>query len=344
MSRPAWNRIGVLAATGIVALTAAAPSNGQATTFRLGEGGDWEEVRAPELGGDEYIIASARRMLADGDARGAINTLDDWIETNETGDSRWLSTAYLTRADALLLLDREFKALYDYEALIREFPQSEEFLIALEREFEIALRYLDGLRIRVMGLRLEGGKDLGVELLIRIQERAPGSAIAEQAAISLADYYYRTGDWEMAAQQYEIYIVNFPQGPNLTQALERRILSNIARFEGPSHDASMLLDAKQQIRAFEGMFPAEAERTGLNEELVVRIDESMAAQELETAEWYLTRNHLASARFILRRLVASQPRTRAATRAIQILDERGWLIEEPEEAAGEAGENEGGEE
>jgi len=307
----------------------APPAAAQATEYRLSDAGEWEAVDAPEPGSDEAIIADARRRLADEDPASAKEILDAWIERNEASDSPWLPEAYLLRGDAILAMDREFDALYDYEAVIRQFPESEAFLEALDRELEIAIRYANGLRIRLLGIRVEDAGELAVELLIRVQERAPRSAAAERAAIELADYYYRTRDMELAQEAYDLYIANYPQGEHLVRALKRRIFANIALFKGPRYDASHLIDAREQIRAFSNAYPAEAEQAGLDDALLARIDESEAAQLLETATWRLGQGDGAGARFLLRRLVRKHPRSLAASRALQILRSRGWLEDDP---------------
>ena len=88
-----------------------------------------------------------------------------------------------------------------------------------------------------------------------------------------------------------------------------------------------LIDARVRIRDFRRRYPLEAERTGINEGLVARIDESMAARLLEAAEWYSTQGDHASVRYTLRRLVAKYPRSLSAARALETLETRGWLDE-----------------
>jgi len=316
----------------LTVLIASGSALGQKTEYTLSEDGEWQETRSPEPGTDEATIAEARRLLAEESPAAAKSVLDEWIEQNETTSNRFLPEAYRLRGDARLAMDREFNAMYDYEAVVREFPGSEEFLVALERELDIALRYINGLRIRIAGFRLENAEDLGVEFLIRVQERAPGSALAERAAIELADYYYRKREMDLAGQSYDLYIENFPQGPNLERAMKRRIFANIAVFKGPKYDASSLIDAREQIQAFSNVFPAEAEQTGIDDALLARIDESAAAQMLETAEWYLRRNEPAAARLVLKRLVRRHPRSLAASRSIQMMRDRGWLEALPDAA------------
>src|SRR5690606_32200410 len=119
---------------------------------------------------------------------------DGWLEEHEQSDSPLLAQAFLLRGDAVLASGNEYRALYDYERVIIDFPGSPEYARAVERELEIGIRYLHGLRRKLWGIRFAGATDVGEELLVRVQERMPGSALAERAGIELADFYYRTRD------------------------------------------------------------------------------------------------------------------------------------------------------
>src|SRR5262249_2317618 len=151
--------------------------------------------------------------------------------------------AYLLKGDATLADGNEFNALYDYEALCLQFPGSEDFVKAVQRELNIATQYVHGLKRKWLGMRLTSSEDIGAELLGRVQERLPGSRLAEQACWELADYYYRTRDLKDAADAYEIFAKNFPRSEHADEARKRRIYANIARFQGPNYDASALVDA-----------------------------------------------------------------------------------------------------
>jgi len=278
---------------------------------------------------DRAVLAQARRQLAENNPRGALNTIRPWIDANEFFDNPGLPEALLIRGDALTATGREWRALYDYERILREFPASEMFLLANEREYEIASRYLEGLRTRFLGMRIINAEDIGVELLIRIQERMPGSALAERAAIRLGDHFYDKREITLAADMYEIYLRNFPNGPNRIKAEKRRIYTSLARFKGPRYDASSLIDARLNIEDFVRRYPIEAQRTGINEGLLARIDESQAAQMLDTAEWYLQTRNYPAARLTMQRLILSHPLTFAAERARDFMHERGWEVPAP---------------
>jgi len=317
----------------IVAITlvlASGPAFAQTTTYTLDEGRGWVETANPEPGSAADVIGRARKALAEGRPSRAKDLLDDWIDANEFSKSELLPEAFLRRGDARVALGREDRALYDYERVIKDYPGTEQFVIALERELEIGLRYLNGLRRRLWGtFRIEDATSIGEELLLRVQERLPGSRLAERAAIELADYYYRERELRLAADAYDIFVMNYPKSEYLQKAMQRRVFANIARFKGPKYDAGGLLEAQILIRDFAMKYPAQAEETGMNDALVARLDESAAAQMIETARWYFVRKDPVSARLVLTRLLRKHPGTIAAGEGATIMQERGWLATPP---------------
>lgn len=316
--RRAW--VGI-AAAGL----AVVPAGAQQTEFRLGEGGRWDPTRAPAPGTEEATIAEARRWLAADQPGKARDLLDAWIEEHRLEASPWLPEAYLLRGDAKLAMDEEYNALVDYETVVGEFASSPAFVTALEREFGIAKRYLNGLRKRFLGMRIEDASPIGEELVLCIAERLPGSQLAEDAVLELAEWYYRTRELRAAAETYDVFLELFPRSERRMHAYQRRILSNVARFKGPEYDASGLREARIRILEFRDRYPAEAVRTGLGDALAARLDESEAAQMLTTARWYLKKKDGASARLTLERLTRSHPGTVSADRALAIMTERGWV-------------------
>jgi tetratricopeptide (TPR) repeat protein len=312
-------------------LLAERPTAAQQSTYELdAEAGVWIAGEAPEPGTDEWVIAEARRALAADKPGEAESALAEWLRVHERTDNPWLPEAYMLRGDARVARGNEYKALYDYETVAKDFTSSEVFLPTLERELRVARMYLAGLRKKFLGLRIESATPIGIELMMRIQERAPGSQLAETAAIELADHFYRVRDLELAAEMYSIFLTNYPQSEHRLHAMLRQIYANVGRFKGPKYDASTLVEARALIRQFEAEFPQQAEELGITEALIARLDESAAAQMLASAEWYLRRGDEVSARFILRRLVVRHDGTVAAAGARDLLDARGWEYAPPE--------------
>src|SRR5262249_36853976 len=202
---------------------ASAAAVAQTTTFQLDDKGEWVAAPSRPRSADEATIMEARQLLADNKPSQARKVLTAWIDNHAATDNPFLPQAYLLRGDAITSGGNEFKALYDYEAVVKGFPESEEYTRALKRELEIAIKYVYGLKRIWLGIRWSDATEVGEELLVRVQERLPGSTLAERAGIELADFYYRDRDLRLAADMYEIFLANFPKSQYAQHARERRI-------------------------------------------------------------------------------------------------------------------------
>lgn len=304
---------------------------GASTAYKSDGQGGWTPEKAPVEGSDEAVLAQARRELAEDRASAACRTIDKWLKPRERTFQPLVPQAYLIRADATAV-SNEYEALFDYETIIKSFPGSPEYVTAIERELEIAVRYLNGLDRKQFGIRYINAEGVGEELLVRVHERLPGSQLGERAVIELGDYYYRELDLDSAAVVYQAFVANYPRSAYVMRAKQRQIFSNLGKFKGPRYDATSLLDSAALIRRFQNEYPSQAQSVGLDDALLTRIDESRAAQMLETADWYMERKDPVSARVVLRRLFKTYPQTGSGGKAYDLLKARGWLEESPPEA------------
>ncbi|MBG80490.1 MAG: hypothetical protein CMJ39_07270 [Phycisphaerae bacterium] len=291
----------------------AQPALGQ-NDFRLDDSDNWQAVGGVDPNSPAGALARARELLAEGQADTAYNMVVRWLERN--GETTLTPDAYLLKGDALVAMGDYYEALYDYEYVIRRYPASPTFTLALARELEIASLYANGMRRKIFGLRIGSGVDEAEEIFIRIQERSPGSQLAEQAGIELADMYFRQRRMELAADMYAIFIEKYPRSPFVEKSQRRLIYANIATFKGPQFDIVGLREAKRELQDLIAMRPAEAERIGA-QALINRITESEATKILTTAQWYNRVGDPIAAEFYIRNLVERFPRSAATVRALQ---------------------------
>jgi outer membrane assembly lipoprotein YfiO len=307
-------RLAAVLVCAALVLLLAAPAAGQ-DRFRLTDEG-WQQTATYPPDSPEGELQAIRRVLADGRSKDAEKQLDGWIARYP--NHPMIVDAYLLRGDAKAARGRLYRALFDYEYVIRMFPATEQFHVALEREFEIARLFTQGVKRHFLGMRILSAKGEGAELLIRVQERAPGTPLGERAMITLADFYFAEANMPLAADAYDLFLQNYPRSEQREWAMLRLIQANLARFRGPAYDATGLLEAGQRLRDYRAEFPASAERLG-TEALLVRIDESLAGKDLTTARWYEVRDRPVSAAYVYARVARDFPQTAAARVALQRL-------------------------
>lgn len=291
-------------------------------TRELTDQGQWQRQVDHPLDTPEGKIQTMRRLIAEGKGNRARKMATRWIKDYPAHEQ--LPQAHLLRADARVAERDYYKSLFDYELLIRIYPGSQYFHLALEREYEIANLFANGMKRKMWGMRFfPFGQEADFEaeeILIRIQERAPGSELGEKASLRLADFYYDTAEMYKATDAYELFLENYPTSRHRQRAMRRLIQSGLATFKGPQFDPTGLLDAATRLRQYRNEFPAASEQLGADA-LLIRIEESLALKSYFHGEWYERRNKPVSAIYIYRRVMHDYPKTAAAQQAMLRLRE-----------------------
>ena len=286
--------------------------------YSLTEDDAWTKISEPDPATPAGQLALARQALARNDAARTIEMTTQWIDSHERHSL--LPDAYLLRGDAKFALRNYYDALFDYEFIARGYPASDVFVSALEREYEIARLFATGTKRKLWGMRIVDASDTAEELLIRVQERLGGSQLAEQAGMTLADYYFDRREMTLAAEAYELFIENYPRSTQIDKARQRQIASNLALFKGPEFDPAGLYEARLRLQELKRVDPVTAEQMGADA-ILTRIDESDAEKMLTDAKWYLKTGDPISAEFVIRKLIKRYPFSVAAVRALRLVPE-----------------------
>lgn len=289
------------------------------TSYELTDAG-FVPVAIPEPGSPAAELAAARKRIAQDEPKRAVELLKQWFKDHP--DDPLTVEAHLLHGDAQIALGNHYKSLWDFEEVITFYPASEQFWTALEREYEIGVLFTTGFKRKLWGVRWLPAWGEGAELLIRVQERAPGSAIGEKASVALADYYYASSQMELASEAYDLFLINYPESELRQWALLRLIQASLARFKGPEFDATGLIDAGERLRQYRDEYPAGADTVGV-EALLVRIRESLARRDFSSASWYDRTGRDVSAVLLYRALIQDYPDTTAARDAVARLNAMG---------------------
>lgn len=310
-----------------LALLPAGPVHAQ-PTHKLDDQGNFVPQAEPDPSTPEGQLELIRRTLVQDQAKQAEKQADAWIEENPLHPL--LVEAYLIRGDAIAAQGDYYRSLADYELIARAYPGTEQYRTAIERQYDIAKLFTGGLKRKSkwFGIRMFPADDEGVELLIRVQERLPGTELGERASMSIGDYYFDKGDMEMASEAYDLFLLNYPTSRQREWAMLRLIQASLAKYKGPQFDPSGLFDAAQRLREYTRDYPAAADKIGA-EALMVRINEQLAQKKLVTAQWYDQRGLERGAITMYRRVIQDYPQSAAAIEALQWLEDNDIPLVDP---------------
>ncbi|MFG0312592.1 MAG: tetratricopeptide repeat protein, partial [Phycisphaerales bacterium] len=149
--------------------------------------------------------------------------------------------ALLRRADEFVAAGEEYRALFFYEDIIEQHPRSDEYETAVQRELEIAIRWVND--PPHTGITSDGNiyatHDIGEELLIRAEERMPGTPTGERAMLELGRLHFRSlaKDADVAIASLEVFLSNYPQ--TSSRAEIRAMIERVKAMAGDSDERQL---------------------------------------------------------------------------------------------------------
>ncbi|MCK6485289.1 MAG: outer membrane protein assembly factor BamD [Phycisphaerae bacterium] len=253
---------------------------------------EWKAVAAPIAGTEDGDLELARALLAKNEIRQARKALKRWRKKYPDSTRRPEALFYSADVEVTAIQagrDADLMRAYKwYEEILDNWAGSEWAERALRRELLVAEMFLfKGVRQWVWGGVLRfGATDEALEMLDRlIDDRAPGTPLAEQAMRLKSDYLYQAGEFAEAEDAYARLARDFPRGRFERHALLRSAQAANANFPGIPFDDSSLLEADERFRRFAAQFPDAAAAEGVDR-LLGEIRHKRAEKEFSIGRYY----------------------------------------------------------
>ncbi len=299
--------------------------------------GHWNEVAPPIPGTEEGDLALARSLLAQGEYKMAREAFATWFKVYPESP-HWPEALFYAAETEVSAEDQKPKhghliKAYDWlEELLNGWPGTDLADRAVRKELIIAEMLLFKERKQKVwgGLFWLSGEEEALTMLDRvIDERAPGSPIAEQALRLKADYHYLSGDFEESETAYARLMREFPRGRYAKFSLLRAGESALARFPGVEFDEADLLEAEVYFQDFQQKYPTEAEEHGIPQQLS-GINDRRAEKDFKVGQYYERVREIDAAAFYYRLVMNNWAATTWAAQARSRLEALGAI--EPVEA------------
>jgi outer membrane assembly lipoprotein YfiO len=279
-------------------------------SWELQTGGGWHLTTAPTTQPiHDDTLDRAEQMMQHGQVGPAKKIVVNWIKTHKVSTIR--DRAIYLLGECNFQMGNRTLSFYNFDELLDLYPDSRYFYPALQRQYDIADAYLNGYKNRFLGLPILDAHVEAAEMLYRVQQRSPGSPLAEKALLRVADYYYSTGDFDIAADAYAAYIRGYPRSPYLARVRLRQAFSALAQFRGIRFDATPIIDARQQLQDLTAAYPQLAEEENIPA-IVQRIDKALARKLLDIGDYYRRTSKPSAAIYYYRYLIGSYPDYREA--------------------------------
>jgi outer membrane protein assembly factor BamD (BamD/ComL family) len=287
------------------AIARAEPPASQTTEY-AGHG-QWRQISTPspepELIDDptldrvEQLVDA--RQIADAHA-----LLSPWLKEHPKAPDR--DRGLFLLAEIYFQQDDRLTAFYHLDELMDNYPSSRFFGLALQKQYAIGDAFLSGHKRKFLGLHILGAEDEGIEILYRVQERSPGSALAERALLRTADFYFRGSQFDLAADAYGAFARSYPRSPDVSYVKLREAFSSLAQFRGARYDSTPLLDARAQFADFLEKYPALAAQENVRER-IDRIDNTLADKLYLTGDFFVRTHKPIAAAYVYRYALQRYP-------------------------------------
>jgi outer membrane protein assembly factor BamD (BamD/ComL family) len=289
-----------------------AQTDAQAWEFRDGR---WAPVPKAEMTvTSDADLDRAEETLQRGAARAARMLLVRWFRDPANNKSPLRDRATFLLAEAYFQMGNRILAFYHLDEVMDLYPESRLYTPSLQRQYDIAEDFLEGYKRRFLKMPILSAEDEAIEMLFRIQTRAPGSPLAEQALLRTADYYYATRQYDLAADSYAAYISAYPRSPLVPRAKLREAFSTLAQFRGTRFDATSLVNARRQFLELSAIEPELAASEDI-ESVIARIDSALALKIYQTGDFWRRTHQPRAAAFTWMVLQQSYPESPEAAEA-----------------------------
>ncbi len=258
------------------------------------------------------------QLLGQKEPSAALSIGSYWVKHHDKKAPQRDRLIYLL-AEANYQLDDRIRAFYFLDELMDEYPQSALFYPALEKQYQIADGFLNGHKLRVLGAPVLSGNDEAVEMLFRIQQRSPGSPLSEKALLRTADFYYASGEYQLAHDAYGYYVKSYPRSDSIPKVKLRQAFASLAQFRGLKFDATSMLDARAELTDVISAYP-ELSRSERLPNVVKRIDAALASKLYLTADYFRRTRTYGGAVYMYRYLIAAYPDSADVPAAKKALD------------------------
>lgn len=305
------NKMGFVIMSAVMVMLACSAAV-SAETWHLEKDRGWKAVSAE--GQDKYLLAvvQVKRLVNTGRTEEAVKALNQL--KRDFPEIAGPDLDAFIKAEVLLAEGKYAKAVRGYDKFLAEFPKSELYEAALDRQFAIATAFLAGEKKPVLKVFKIKGYAEGAKIMERISDRAGDSPIAVKAALAIADSLERRGKFDEAYYQWSHIASRWPEGQIGKETLLAMARCKHAAYRGPDYDESNLNSAKSYYENFKLRYPEDAEKFDIDKKLG-QINEQRAYKQFSIGRYYQKVGNKQSANLYYQMVIDNWPGSTAAEMA-----------------------------
>lgn len=156
------------------------------------------------------------------------------------------------------LLDKsgDYNPAFDaYGTYISKYPRGEFFDQAVEAQYNIAKRFLDGEKIKMFGVKMTGSMERAQKMFTQINEKAPYSKYAPLSQFYIGQALEKQAKYPEAIEAYQTVLVKYPNDPIAADAQYQIGYVYQKESREGTYDPSLTQKSRDAYEDFNARFP-----------------------------------------------------------------------------------------
>lgn len=260
------------------------------------------------------LLAEAKTLYAKDDLSDAKRYAEGVVKGHPESDEA--EEALFLLAECQRRLKQGTRAFETYKKFVDKYPNSRFSVGIAQGEYELGMAYLKGGMPGFLFFGADPG--YGTRILDHMQIHFRNYSLADDALVSVADYYIADKDYESATETLKRLLAEYPRSEHMLWARFQFARTLWLQNQGPLYDERVLIQSRRGFEDYVGTarLLGEAERQqaqiGTAEQMVVRINERLAEKEYLIGRFYERTEAPRSALYYYRHCVRTYPDTKFA--------------------------------
>jgi outer membrane protein assembly factor BamD len=287
--------------------------------FKPGEKAKYVPPGEEELSGDSAeLYQIGQKAEKDGDLKRAIRAYKTIVRRHPKDA---LAPTALYRAAQLQEQTRQYTPAADsYLQLVERYPSSAHFDEAIEGQFRVGEIYLNGKKLRVLGIPVASALDRAVTIFANVVRTAPYGKYTARAQFDIGLAREKQGANDAAIQAYQAVVDKFPNEPIAVDAQYQigYIWFTAARLG--TNDAAAAANAKTAFQDFLFHYPKSEKAPQARKNLDI-LEHKETNNSYKVAKFYDKQKYYRAAVIYYNEVIRQQPGSEESNEAKKRIDQ-----------------------
>src|SRR5437762_10957318 len=252
-----------------------------------------------------------------------------------------LASTALYRAAQLQEQTRQYTPAADsYLQLVERYPSSPHFDEAVEGQFRVGEIYLNGKKLKVLGIPIASALDRAVTIFANVVRTAPYGRYTARAQFNIGMAREKQGANDAAIQAYQAVVDKFPDEPIAVDAQYQIGYIGFTASQTGTKDAAAANNAKTAFQDFLFHYPKSEKAAQARANLDI-LEHKQTANSYKVAKFYDKQKYYRAAVIYYNEVIRQQPGSAESDQAKKRIDQLrakvGDAVLQPAFSAGDAG-------